>query len=140
MKIFGFYLSVSMSPFVSKEDIRQLNNRMDDLNMNLESLRRAVEAEVSVVSAAVALINGFQAQLNALKEAQEASGKADQEAINNMVVQLEAQKQALATAVETNTPAGPKPEVEPIGGPVVTVPVEPTPVSEDVVADPAPGV
>jgi hypothetical protein len=119
LNLFGIYFSVSLTPPVEQGTINMLNKKLEILIMNLDALHAAVEAEVSVTASAVALIEGFQAQLDALKAAQEAAGMADQSAVDAMVAQLEASKASLAAAVSANTPAAP----------VVEAPVEEAPVA-----------
>lgn len=119
LKIFGIYLSASFTPPVSAKELLKITCKLEEIIMNLDALHAAVEAEVSVTASAVALIEGFQAQLDALKAAQEAAGMADQSAVDAMVAQLEASKASLAAAVSANTPAAP----------VVEAPVEEAPVA-----------
>jgi hypothetical protein len=78
------------------------------LSTALTLLTAEVAANRTVVESAVTLLNGL---TDALHQALESD---DEEAIQGLVTELQAQTAVLANAVAANTPADPEPVVEPV--------------------------
>jgi hypothetical protein len=91
--------------------IRRLDTMSATLDTELSALKASVEQEGDQVTAAVTLLSGLSNQLSAALAAAKANGATDAQLANvdSIVASIQAQTQALASAITANTPAATAP-------------------------------
>ena len=89
-----------------RQDIKTMSGSIDDAIANLTA---RVQADTDATNAAATMINGFAAQLAAAVAAAQSAGAtpAQLQSLTDLGTTIQANADALATAVSANTPAAP---------------------------------